>query len=124
MAEFERVTTVGVGIEAAFEYFADPANLPQYLAVAELVESTAEAGEETAETPTPGGVTFLADREAQTVRWSRGEAYGGSIQVKKGTPSMSDVVIRLRTRDDADPDEVRKVIEASVRAIGRRLSGR
>jgi len=124
MADFERVTTVGVGVEAAFTYFADPANLPQYLAVAELTESTAEDGEETVATPTPGEVAFLADRNAQTVRWSRGEAYSGSIQVKKGTPSMSDVVIRLHTRDDVDADEVRKVIETSVRAIGRRLSGR
>jgi hypothetical protein len=126
MADFERTTAVGVGADAAFEFFADPANLPAYLATATLTETDVVDGEEEAETlakaPAPGPDTrFLADRKTLRVEWASGPDYAGSIAVKQSTPSMSDITIRLHTRDDVDPDEVRKVIEQAVRNIGRLL---
>lgn len=126
MADFERTTAVGVGADAAFEFFADPANLPAYLPIATLTETDVVDGEEEAEAlataAVPGPDTrFLADRKTLRVEWSSGADYGGSIAVKQSTPSMSDVTIRLHTRDDVDPDQVRSLIEQAVRSIGRLL---
>jgi hypothetical protein len=133
MADFERTTAVGVPADAALDFFADTANLPLYVTTMTLVETIAIDGDPDAEpeegAPPPArepaaAPRFLVDRREHRVEWGSGDAYSGSITVKPSTPSMSDVTIRLHTRDDADPDEVRKVIEQTVRNIQRRLSGR
>lgn len=133
MADFERTTAVGVPADAALDFFAEPANLPLYVTTVTLEEATAIDGDPDAEPedgapPVPAEAAnaprFLVDRRERRVEWGSGASYSGSITVKPSTPSMSDVTIRLHTRDDADPDKVRTVIEQTVRNIQRRLSGR
>lgn len=128
--EFERRTTVWVGVEEAFDFFADPANLPLYVPTVRLEEAVAVDGDPEAEPDPELGATepqahFLPDRKAHRVEWGLpGGAYGGSIEVKQGTPSSSDVTIRLHTRDDVDGEQVKQMIEQVVRTLGRHLSGR
>jgi hypothetical protein len=128
--DFERRTTVWVGPDEAFEFFADPANLPLYVPTVRLEEAIAVDGDPAAEPDAEAGSAgelahFLPDRKARRVEWGLpGDAYGGSIEVAQGTPSSSDVTIRIRTRDDVDEAEVKQMIEQVVRTIGRHLSGR
>jgi hypothetical protein len=128
--DFERRTTVWVGVEEAFDFFADPANLPLYVPTVRLEEAVAVDGDpEAAPDPELGSAgaqaRFVPDRKAHRIEWGiAGEDYGGSIEVVPGTASSSDVTIRLHTRDDVDEAEVRQMIEQVVRTIGRHLSGR
>jgi hypothetical protein len=131
MADFERTTTVGVGADAAFAFFADPSRLPEYVTTMRLEETTAIDGDPAAE-PEDGAArphaaseaSFLADKDARRVEWGLpGSDYSGSITVTVGTPSTSGVTIRLHLRDDVSAPEVDKVLDQAVRTIGRLLSG-
>ena len=128
--DFERKTTVWVGVEEAFEFFADPANMPLYVPTVKLEEAIAVDGDPEAEPDAEAGATgpqatFLPDRHAHRIEWGLpGDEYRGSIDVKQGTPSSSDLTIRLHTRDDVDQDQVKGMIEQVVRTLGRQLSGR
>ena len=128
--DFERRTTVWVGVEEAFDFFADPANLPLYVPTVRLEEAVAVDGDPGA-TPDPElgsagpEARFVPDRKSHRIEWGiAGESYGGSIEIMPGTASSSDLVIRLHTRDDVDEAEVRQMIEQVVRTVGRHLSGR
>ncbi len=132
MADFERSTTVGVGADSAFAFFADPQHLPEYVTTMRLEETTVvdgdlEAGAE-AETHArnhAGEARFFADRTARRVEWGLpGGDYAGSITVAAGTASTSAVTIRLHIGDDAATAEVDKALDQAVRNIGRLLSGR
>ena len=128
--DFERRTTVWVGPDEAFEFFANPANLPLYVPTVQLEEAIAVDGDPDAEPDAEAGSTgelarFLPDRKARRVEWGvPGGDYGGSIEVAQGTASSSDVTIRIHTRDDVDGEQVKQMIEQVVRTLGRRLSGR
>jgi hypothetical protein len=128
--DFERRTTVWVGVEEAFAFFADPANLPLYVPTVRLEEAVAVDGDpEASPDPELGSADpqarFVPDRKAHRIEWGiEGEDYGGSIEVAPGTASSSDLVIRLHTRDDVDEAEVRQMSEQVVRSLGRHLSGR
>ena len=142
MANFERTTTVGVGADAAFALFADPLRLPEYVGPMTHVGSTAIDGDPNAEPEDEAGVgggaglrrpaapavaeaRFLADAARRRVEWGLpGAEYSGSIEVAAGTPSTSQVTIRLRVRDDAPAVEIERVLDQAVRNIGRLLSGR
>jgi hypothetical protein len=119
-----------VGPDEAFEFFADPANLPLYVPTVKLEEAIAVDGDPDAETDAEAGSTgelahFLPDRKARRVEWGlAGSEYAGSIEIAQGTASSSDVTIRLHTRDDVDGEQVRQMIEQVVRTVGRHLSGR
>jgi hypothetical protein len=128
--EFERRTTVWVTPDVAFEFFADPANLPLYVPTVQLEEAIAVDGDPAAEPDAEAGAggpqaRFLPDRKANRIEWGLpGDAYGGSIEIRQGTPSSSDLVITLRTSDDVDADQVRQMLEQVARTLGRLLSGR
>ncbi|HEU0242288.1 MAG TPA: hypothetical protein VFQ75_00190 [Candidatus Limnocylindrales bacterium] len=128
--DFERKTTVWVGVEDAFDFFADPANLPLYVPTVTLEEAIAVDGDPEAAPDAEAGsagpqATFVPDRKEHRITWSLpGDDYAGSIEIRQGTPSSSDLTIRLHTRDDVDADQVRQMIEQVVRTLGRHLSGR
>jgi hypothetical protein len=115
------------GAEAAFDVLSDPVRLPDYVPTLELVESIAIDGEldpdeELAERDGAPAAGFVADRATRRIAWGRpGDAYGGSIAVAEGTASTSGVTIRLRTRDDVDPDEVNRVLDQAVAGVRRVL---
>jgi len=128
--DFERRTTVWVGPDEAFEFFADPANLPLYVPTVKLEEAIAVDGDPDAAPDAEAGSSgelarFLPDRRGRRVEWGLPDGeYGGSIEIAQGTASSSDVTIRLHTRDDVDEEQVRQMIEQVVRTVGRHLSGR
>ena len=109
MAEFERTTTVGVGADAAFDFFADPQRITDYVPTMAHVETIVVDGEESARagprrdaaTGTRRGSSWTGRRGA-----SSGAApapdYAGSITVAQGTASTCQVTVRLHTRDDVD----------------------
>ena len=49
MADFERTTTLGVGADTAFAFFADPERIPEYVPTMAHVETIAVDGDESAE---------------------------------------------------------------------------
>jgi hypothetical protein len=128
--DFERKTTVWVGVEDAFDFFADPANMPLYVPTVTLEEAIAVDGDPESEPDAEAGAggpqaTFVPDRNEHRVSWSLpGVEYNGSIEVKPGTASSSDLLIRVHTADDVDAEQVRQMIEQVVRTLGRHLSGR
>lgn len=128
--DFERRTTVWVRPDQAFEFFADPANLPLYVPTVRFEEAIAVDGDPDAEPDTEAGpgdpiATFVPDRANRRVEWSiPGGAYAGSIDIAPGTASSTDLVIRVHTGDDVDAEQVRGLIEQVVRTLGRHLSGR
>jgi hypothetical protein len=128
--DFERRTVVFVTVEQAFEFFADPANLPLYVPAMTLDESIAVEGDPGAEPDAEAGPArtqprFVPDRANHRIEWGEaGEAYGGSIELRQGSPNSTDVQIRLRTRDDADEAKVRELLDQAARSILRRLTAR
>lgn len=131
MADFERSATLGVAADAAFNLFADPDRLPEYLAMVAHVESEVVDGDGVEATAGTGGdaadgheVRFLADRVERRVEWGIGDHYAGSISVLAGTASTCGVTIRLRTRDDVDAAKVEEILDGALRNIRRVLSRR
>ncbi len=127
LAEHERTLTVFAGADAAFDFLADPIHLPEYVSTMRLEDSTAVEGEldpdadlaERAGAPDAG---FVADRATRRITWGRpGADYGGSMTVEPGTSSSCTVTIRLRTRDDADADEVARIVDQAVSSLRRLL---
>ena len=128
--DFERKTTVWVGVEDAFEFFADPANLPLYVPTVTLEEAIAVDGDPEAEPDAEAGstgpqATFVPDRAEHRITWSLpGDDYAGSIEIRQGTPSSSDLTIRLHTRDDVDRATVEAFVEEAARNLRRVLPAR
>ena len=132
MAEFERTTTVGVGADAAFAFFADPQRIPEYVPTMVHVETIAVDGADPAE-PDPDGTgsrgedeaRFFVDKAARRVEWGRpGTDYAGSIEVAPGTASTCQVTLRLHTRDDVDAAGVDRMLDEALRNIRRAVSAR
>ncbi len=118
------------GADVAFDLLSDPVRLPEYVPTMRLEDSTAVEGELDVDAdlrardgaPDAG---FLADRTTRRIEWGRpGGDYGGSIDVTPGTTNTSKGTVRLRTRDDADVEEVTRVVDQAVANIRRLLLGR
>jgi hypothetical protein len=118
------------GADVAFDFLADPVRLPEYVPTMKLEDSTAVEGEldvdaDLRERDGAPDAGFLADRKTRRIEWGRpGGDYGGSIVVTEGTTNTSGVTIRLRTRDNADIEEVTRVFDKAVANIRRLLLGR
>ena len=130
MADFERTITVGVGADAAFAFLSDPRRVPEYVTAVRFEEAIAVDGDpdaelDLAEVRPVGEARFLADAGARRVEWGMGDRdYGGSATVSVGTPSTSQVTLRLHVRDDADSTEIERMLDQTVRNLQRLLSGR
>lgn len=130
MPELERTFTVMADADAAFDFLSDPVRLPDYVPTLRLADSTAVEGEldvdaDLAERGGAPDAGFSADRKTRHMAWGRpGAGYGGSLDVAAGTTSTASVTIRLRTRDDADPAEVGRVMDHAAASIRRLLIGR
>jgi hypothetical protein len=131
MADFERTTTVGVDPDAAFAFLSDPLHLPAYVATMTLVESTAIDGDPAAEAgdphrPDAGEATFLADAATRRIEWGRpGTDYSGAMAIEAGAlPATTRITLRLHTGERSDPASIERMIEQTMRNIGRLLSGR
>ena len=130
LPEFEKHLTVMTGADAAFDYLSDPVRLPEYVPALRLEDSIAVEGELDVDADIAGrggapDAGFDADRATRTITWGRpGSDYGGSIVVTEGTTNTAGVTIHLRTRDDADNEEVARIVEQTVSNMRRVLSGR
>ncbi len=115
------------GADPAFDFLSDPIRLPEYVAVMELEDSIAVEGEldtdaDIGERDGAPDAGLIADRKTRHMEWGRaGSDYHGSIDVAVGTTSTAGVTIRLHTRDDADADEVGRVLDQAVARIRRLL---
>jgi hypothetical protein len=118
------------GADVAFDFLSDPIRLPEYVPTMRLEDSTAVEGEldvdaDLRERDGAPDAGFLADRKTRRIEWGRpGSDYGGSITVTEGTANTSRVTIRLQVRDDADAEEVTRVVDQAVANIRRLLLGR
>lgn len=127
MADFERSAMVGVKADVAFAFLSDPSRLPEYVATVTHVDTTAVDGEVELEVDAAGHETgvvrFLADPVARRIEWGRtGTDYAGSIAIDEGPISdTSQVTLRLHTSDESDAVEVERVVNQTVRNIGRLL---
>ena len=130
MADFERTTTLGVGADAAFAFFADPERIPEYVPTMAHVETIAVDGDESTamdprERQEADEARFFVDREARRVEWGLpGTEYAGSVVVSAGTASTCQVTISLHTRDDVDAAGVERMLDEALRNIRRTVSGR
>ncbi len=131
MADYERSTTVGVAPAAAFAFLSDPRHLPDYVATMRHEGSDAESGElateaEAAGRGQSGQVRFFADPATRRVEWARsGADYEGWVRVAEGdTGGSAQVTVHLHTRDNSGGPEVDRLLDQTLRNIGRRLSGR
>jgi len=122
MADFERTTTLGVGADTAFAFFADPERIPEYVPTMARDESTAMDPRERQEADE---ARFFVDRAARRVEWGLpGTEYAGSVVVSAGTASTCQVTISLHTRDDVDAAGVERMLDEALRNIRRAVSGR
>jgi len=118
------------GADVSFAFLSDPVRLPEYVPTMRLEDSTAVEGEldvdaDLRERDGAPDAGFLADRRTRHMEWGRaGGDYGGSIDVAPGTTNTSSVTIRLRTRDEADVDQVTRAFDQAVANIRRLLLGR
>jgi hypothetical protein len=118
------------GADVAFGFLSDPVRLPEYVPTLRLDDSTAVEGEldvdaDLRERDGAPAAGFVADRRTRHIEWGdSGGDYGGSIDVAEGTTNTSGVTIRLRTRPEADADEVSRVFDQTVSNIRRLLLGR
>ena len=130
LPDLERTFIVMAGADAAFDFLSDPVRLPDYVPTLRLEESIAIDGAADADTDEADRVAapeagFTADRATRHIAWGRpGEAYGGSIDVAEGTTNTSSVTVRVRTRDQADPDAVIRLFDETVANIRRLVSRR
>jgi hypothetical protein len=130
MAEFERTTTVGVGADAAFAFFADPQRIPDYVPTTAHVETIAIDGGDPTEADPSGDrdgreARFFVDKAARRVEWGLpGTDYAGSIVIAEGTASTCQVTVRLHTRDDVDEAGVDRMLDEALRNIRRAVLGR
>jgi len=130
MADFERTTTLGVGADTAFAFFADPERIPEYVPTMAHVETIAVDGDESTamdprERQEADEARFFVDREARRVEWGLpGTEYAGSVVVSAGTASTCQVTISLHTRDDVDAAGVERMLDEALRNIRRAVSGR
>ncbi len=130
MAELERTFTVMSGADAAFDFLSDPVRIPEYVTTMRLEDSTAVEGEldvdaDLRERDGAPDAGFVADRKTRRIVWGRPDGeYGGSLEVTPGTTSTAGVTLRLRTREDADPAEVKRIFDQAVTNIGRLLMRR
>ena len=129
MADFERSVTVGVAAEVAFDFLADPARLPAWVAGLRLEDSIAVDGDPVLQgegegAPTAPEAGFLPDRTTRTVGWSLpGRYYAGSAEVKPLLTSMSTIVIRLHLPEGADAASVNAALDQTVANLRRLVAG-
>jgi len=130
MADFERTTTLGVGADTAFAFFADPERIPEYVPTMAHVETIAVDGDESTamdprERQEADEARFFVNRAARRVEWGLpGTEYAGSVVVSAGTASTCQVTISLHTRDDVDAAGVERMLDEALRNIRRAVSGR
>jgi uncharacterized protein YndB with AHSA1/START domain len=127
MADFERTATVSAGPEEAFQFLADPANLPRYVATMRL--ATPDSGDrlhvaaEVQGRHEEGDTCFRADASRNCIEWGAGEGagYGGWLQVSPSSGGSS-VTIHLHVQHDHDEAEINRVLDETVANIERLLT--
>lgn len=126
MRDFERTATVGANPDEAYQFLADPKNMPGYIATMVLarpeegnrlrVAADVEGRHE------EGDASFRANPSRHRLEWGSEDAsdYHGWIQV---TPAGngSSVTIHLHLDREEDEAEVNRVMDETVQNIQRLL---
>ena len=127
MADYERSVTVAAAPDTAFEFLAEPTNLPRY--VATMVEADPRQGEELRVAADvqgrheQGEAHFHADSSARRMEWSAaGENdYSGRLEVRPSSEG-STVTIQIHVAGDADATEINRVLDDTAANIERLLA--
>lgn len=120
---------VMAGAERMFEVLADPVQLPTFVPVLTLEDSTAIEGDADADADLEArqgapAAEFVPDRRTRTISWRLpNHAHGGTIAVSERTASIADVAITVELDDDADRDATAKVLDDVVANIRRLATG-
>jgi uncharacterized protein YndB with AHSA1/START domain len=126
MPNFERTVTVSASPEEAFQFLAEPRNLPRY--VATMSAARPEQGErlhvaaDVQGRHEEGDARFSADPHQRRISWASGGAssYEGSIDVSAADGGSS-VHIRLHVEHERDVAEINRTMDETVANIERLL---
>jgi hypothetical protein len=127
MADYERSVTVAAVPDAAFQFLAEPTNLPRY--VATMVEAERRHGDELRVAADvqgrheQGEAHLHADPSARRMQWDApGENdYRGRLEVRPSSEG-STVTIQIHVAGDADANEINRVLDETAANIERLLS--
>ncbi len=128
MADFEQRTTVPVAADAALDILGDPVRLAGAIPPVEWLDVDVVEGDTDLDADIAGRdgapeARFFVDRQARRIEWGEpGGDYGGSIEVREMMARLSEIKLRLRTRDDADPAAVQRVVDETIQNLRRTLS--
>jgi hypothetical protein len=126
MADYERSVSVAAAPDAAFQFLAEPTNLPRY--VATMVEAKPGRGEELHVAADvqgrheQGEAHLHADPKTRRMEWgSPGENdYSGRLEVTPASDG-SKVTIEIHVAGDADENEINRVLDETAANIERLL---
>ncbi len=120
---------VMAGADRVFEVLADPVQLPTFVPVLTLEDSTAIEGDVDADADLAArdgapAAEFIADRRTRTITWRLpNHAHGGTIAVTERTANIADVAISVELGDDDDSDAIGKLLDDVVANIRRLATG-
>ncbi len=120
---------VMAGADRVFEVLADPVQLPTFVPVLTLEDSTAIEGDVDADADLAArdgapAAEFIADRRTRTITWRLpNHAHGGTIAVTERTANIADVAITVELGDDDDSEAIGKLLDDVVANIRRLATG-
>lgn len=127
MPDFERTATVTAAPEDAFQFLADPSNLPKYVATMSLAKPEEghrlHVAAEVQGRHEEGDARFTADAAQRRIEWGAGgqSRYAGSIAVSEANGGSS-VHIRIHVEHEQDEGEINRAMDETVSNIERLLS--
>jgi hypothetical protein len=120
---------VMAGADRVFKVLADPVQLPTFVPVLTLEDSTAIEGDVDADADLAArdgapAAEFIADRRTRTITWRLpNHAHGGTIAVTERTANIADVAITVELGDDDDSEAIGKLLDDVVANIRRLATG-
>ncbi len=127
MRDFERTSHVEANADKAFQFLANPTNLPRYVARMTTASPTSggqmHVAAEVQGRHEEGESRFQADASRQRLEWSGDSSggYGGWLQIEEAG-SGSDVTIHLHVAHDEDQAEIERTLDETAANIERLLS--
>ncbi len=119
MPDFERSQQLPVDADTAFEYVADPRNLPEFVAMMSDARPAGGASlhvsAEVNGRHEEGEVPFRADPGGRRLEWGEGGSdYHGSLEIRPLTSRTSAARLALHTPDDTERRDVERAIDQTM----------
>lgn len=128
MPEYERSETIESDPAAAYEFLANPRNLPKYVATMVMAEPESRdrlrVAAEVAGRHEEGDARFHGDPARRRVEWGgTANGYHGWLEVAAAGDGRSRVTIHLTTSTDEESDEVERGLTQTLANIKGELRG-